>query len=108
MFTVLSQTSNSKVQSSWRLLLGLLCIVLVVVCGSIQAVHVHPDGDILHADCPLCATAHVAVQVVQPPVAEFVAPVLSVVEAFVPIVRTRTFCIFALFTRPPPAPLLPA
>ena len=94
---------RSKVQSPWRLLLALLCISLVIACGTIQVVHVHPQGDISHADCPLCATAHVGVQVVEPPPAVLhVAPVVSVVEASIPPTLTQDFFTFALFTRPPP------
>jgi hypothetical protein len=94
--------SRSKVQSAWRLLLALLCISLVIACGTIQVVHVHPQGDISHSDCPLCATAHIGVQVAEPPVALHIAPVISVVEAFVPPMLTQDFFTFALFTRPPP------
>jgi hypothetical protein len=88
------------------LLLAVLCIVLVVACGTIQAVHVHPNGDLSHADCPLCATAHSAVQIVEPPVSLHVAPVVAIIEAFLPTVPPRTFFTFALFTRPPPVDLL--
>jgi len=84
----------------------LLCVSLVFVCGTIQAVHVHPQGDISHADCSLCATAHVGVQVAEPAVALHVTPVVSVVEAFVAPTLPRTLSTFALFTRPPPADLV--
>jgi hypothetical protein len=94
--------SRSKVQSAWRLLLALLCISLVIACGTIQVVHVHSQGDISHADCPLCATAHVGVQVAEAPVALHIAPVVSVVEAVVAPTLTQDFFTFALFTRPPP------
>src|ERR1700733_5246413 len=95
--------SRSKVQSAWRLLLALLCISLVIACGTIQVVHVHPQGDISHSDCPLCATAHIGVQVAEPPpVVLHVAPVVSVVESLVPLTLTQDLFTFALFTRPPP------
>ena len=94
--------SRPKVQSSWRLLLALLCISLVVACGTIQAIHVHPQGDLSHSDCPLCATAHVSVQIAEPPVVLHVAPVVSVIEAVAAPTLTQTLSTFALFTRPPP------
>lgn len=95
--------SRSKVQSAWRLLLALLCISLVIACGTIQVVHVHPQGDISHSDCPLCATAHIGVQVAEPPpVVLYVAPVVSLVEALIPLTLPQDFLTFALFTRPPP------
>jgi hypothetical protein len=96
-----------KVQSSWRLVLALLCISLVVACGAIQVVHAHPQGNIAHSDCALCATAHVSVQVVDAPVnLHHVAPVISVVEAFVASTPAQTVSTFALFTRPPPVGLV--
>lgn len=94
--------SRSKVQSSWRLLLALLCISLVIACGAIQAIHVHPQGDISHSDCPLCATAHVSVLVAEPPVVLHVAPVVSLLEVFVAPAPAQNVSTFALFTRPPP------
>jgi len=94
--------SKPRVQSSWRLLLALLCVSLVIACGTIQAVHVHPQGDI-HSDCPLCVTAHVGVQVAETPVVLHVAPVASPVETLVTPPLKGSFSTFALFTRPPPA-----
>jgi hypothetical protein len=86
----------------WRLLLSVLCIALVFACGTIQAVHVHPNGDLPHTDCALCHTAHAAVQVAVPSVTIHVTPVVSFVEAFIPPARTQVLSTFALFTRPPP------
>jgi len=98
-----SLVSRPKVQSSWRLLLALLCISLVVVCGTIQVVHVHPRGDISHSDCALCVTAHLSVQVAEVSVAlHHVAPVISVVQAFVAPTLAQSVFTFALFNRPPP------
>jgi hypothetical protein len=104
--TVVRQSSNTESKSCWKLVLALLCIALVIACGTIQAIHVHVDGNLSHADCPLCATAHVSVQIVEPPVSLHVAPVISLVEAYLPAVPSRTLSIFALFTRPPPADAL--
>jgi hypothetical protein len=99
--------SRPKVQSSWRLLLALLCISLVVACGTIQAVHVHPVGNISHSDCALCATAHVSVQVGETSVTlHHVAPVVSAVEALVAPTLAPALSTFALFTRPPPVDLV--
>ena len=95
-------SSRSKVQSSWRLVLALLCIALVIACGTIQAVHVHPLGDISRSDCPLCAVAHVSVQIAEPAVLLHVAPVISVVEASIEPTPAQHVSTFALFTRPPP------
>jgi hypothetical protein len=90
-------------RGAWRLLLSLLCLSLVVACGTIQVVHVHPQGEISHPDCALCATAHVSVQLAETSVTlRHVAPVKWVVEAFVAPAPTQTLSTFALFTRPPP------
>jgi hypothetical protein len=90
-------------RGAWRLLLSLLCISLVVACGTIQVVHVHPQGDISHSDCALCATAHLSVQLAETPVTlHHIVPVTSVVETFVAPTPTQTLSTFALFTRPPP------
>jgi len=88
---------------AWRLLLALLCVSLVLFCGTIQAVHSHPQGDISHTDCALCATAHVAVQATETLVAVHVAQLVMVVEPLVAQAPIRTLSTFALFTRPPPA-----
>ncbi|WP_353071691.1 hypothetical protein [Tunturiibacter gelidiferens] len=99
MFSLRPKTNT---QGSWRIFLALLCVLLVLATGTIQAVHSHPVDDISHADCALCVTAHVAVEVAQPPVTLFVASVVSAIEVFDPTTRTKTFFTFALFTRPPP------
>ena len=93
--------SNSNARGSWGLLLVLLCIALVVVCGTIQVVHTHPRGD-NRADCALCATAHVVVQISTPPVVLRATTFASMVEVSAPLSRARTLFTFALFTRPPP------
>ena len=89
-------------QSSWRFLLALLCICLVVVGGTIQAVHVHPQGDITHSDCSLCATAHMGLQVAQHVVVLHVTTVASAVESVAATAPAQHVSTFALFTRPPP------
>jgi hypothetical protein len=95
--------------SAWRLLLSLLCISLVVACGTIQAVHVHPQGDLSHSDCALCVTAHVSVQLAETPATlDHVASVISAVEALVAPTPAQTISTFALFTRPPPVDVVPA
>jgi hypothetical protein len=102
-FIVFRLTPKTNMQSSWRIFLALLCVLLVLATGTIQAVHSHPVEDISHADCALCVTAHVAVEVAQPPVTLIVASLVSAIEVFDPPTREKTFFTFALFTRPPPA-----
>jgi hypothetical protein len=94
---------KSPRRTPWRLLLGLLCIGLVALGSTIQVAHTHAGGDIAHADCSLCLTAHVVAQVVSSPVPIPAAPVVASVEEPLPEVRPATLSVFALFTRPPPA-----
>src|SRR5262249_16109914 len=56
--TVQNPSSRPKMRSAWRIFVSLLCIALVVAGGTVQAVHVHPQGDLSHSDCALCVTAH--------------------------------------------------
>ena len=106
-FNVHNLSPRPKMRRAWRVLLSLLCISLVVACGTIQVVHVHPQGNISHSDCALCATAHVSVQLAETSVTlHHVAPVISAVEAFVAPTPTQTISTFALFTRPPPVDLV--
>lgn len=92
---------KSDSRSAWRLLLAFLCITLVVVLGTVQAAHSHADRT-YHADCALCATAHVAVQASAPPIVLHVTHFESLVEALVLPSRQGSILTFALFTRPPP------
>jgi hypothetical protein len=77
--------------------------LLVTFCGTLQAVHTHPNGDVLHADCSLCATAHVTAHVVQTPVPAPAVAVFAVLEATPQTIAPPSPSAFALFTRPPPA-----
>jgi hypothetical protein len=86
----------------WRLLLGLLCVALLVFAGSLSVAHGHNDGTIDHADCSLCATAHVTVQLVATLPDAPATLVYTKVEISLPAARPKTLSRFALFTRPPP------
>jgi len=97
-----------RAQDTWRLLLALLCVLLVVVAGTAQVAHTHADGPDTHADCSLCAVAHVTVQLVQTPAPVPPATVVAVLEALPLSVAPCALCTFALFTRPPPVAIVPA
>jgi len=92
----------------WRVLLALVCVLLVVVAGTVQVAHTHADGAITHADCSLCATAHITVNLVQTPAPAPAVAVIAVLEAEPPSVLPIAFSTFALFTRPPPVAGVPA
>jgi hypothetical protein len=96
------QRPKLRGQGTWKFLLVFVCIALVFVCGTVQAVHSHSDGNISHADCPLCATAHVGVSIVSQPSLLHFTPTVSYVEANLPPARSHRVLAFALYTRPPP------
>ena len=91
---------------SWRLLLGVLCIGLVILGSTLSVAHTHNQGDVRHGDCALCVTAHVVVQ----PAAVYVA--IDIAQVFTPVhvplssTPSQNISQFALFTRPPPVDLV--
>jgi hypothetical protein len=95
-------------QSAWRVLLAALSIVLILFVGIVAVAHTHASADVSHADCGLCATAHVSIQITGSPVVLhseltfFSVPPAPLAE------RPRTLCRFALFSRPPPVDAYPA
>jgi hypothetical protein len=91
-----------------RILLALVCVLLVVVAGTVQVAHTHPDGAASHASCSLCAAAHVTVHLVQTPAPAPEASVIAVPESLPPAVHSTGLNTFALFTRPPPVAAVPA
>jgi hypothetical protein len=98
-----AMTPKRRDGATWRILLAVLCAVLVVVAGAAQVIHMHADGTDTHADCSLCAAAHLSVHVATAP-----APLALLVVSAMPGSRQRRRPVipvshFALFTRPPPA-----
>ena len=94
---------RQNAHSSWRFLLALLCVLLVVVAGTAQVAHAHADGAVNHADCSLCVAAHATVHFVQTPAPAPPAMVVAVLEALPLAATPSALSTFALFTRPPPA-----
>jgi hypothetical protein len=92
---------RNRADRPWRILLALVCVLLVVVLGSVQVAHTHADGAD-HADCALCAAAHVSVHPIHAPSPAPTTSVVAVVESLPPSILPRTLSTFALFTRPPP------
>ena len=87
----------------WRLLLGLLCIALVVLSGTISSTHTHGHDLSLHDDCGLCVAAHATVQLATQPPLPTLTRVFTRIETARPIRRPSVILAFDLFTRPPPA-----
>jgi len=93
---------------SLRVFLAVLCVLLVALLGTVQAAHFHADNATTHANCSLCATAHVTVQMVQTPAPAPTTHVIAKVEILRPAELPSGFCAFSHFTRPPPADFLSA
>lgn len=88
-------------RSSWRLLLGMLCVALVFLGGTLSVTHSHPNG-IVHSDCSLCTAAHSVVSTTMPTVQIPIAQVFTAIYLAVPPVGFQRLSTFALFIRPPP------
>jgi hypothetical protein len=99
---MLSKYTEPRMRSPWKLLLGLLCIALILVCGTISVTHTHADGR-AHADCSLCITAHTVVQASAPPAPVFAPHVFIEIEAVYLPTQPQILSYFSLFSRPPPA-----
>jgi hypothetical protein len=104
-YGMLGKFTTSHKRSSWRVLLGVLCISMVMLGGVLSATHTHSHGEVSHQDCGLCVTAHMAIQVAVSVTQVCVAQVFTRVEASQPVARTQFIPQFALFSRPPPAGL---
>ena len=97
----IKETALSR-RRSWRLLLGILCIGLVILGSTLSVSHSHSQSDVRHADCALCVTAHVVVQPVAAYVAIDIAHVFTPVHVSLSSTPSQDIAPFALFTRPPP------
>jgi hypothetical protein len=100
---MLGEFTTSRLRLSWRVLLSVLCISLVMVGGVLSATHNHSQGEVTHQDCGLCVTAHMAVQVAVAVTHVCTSQVFARVEASQPVTQPQFTPQFALFSRPPPA-----
>jgi len=98
--------ANSSPKAShaqtWRFLVGILCVALILVGSTLQVAHTHRDG-LEHPDCSLCATAHVAVQVTTHPIPLPASPVARRATILPQLLPSTSLSTYALFTRPPPS-----
>ena len=84
-------------------LLGVLCVALVVMSGTLSVTHPAQHEGIPHADCSLCLTAHAVVQEVAAPAEILISQVFTAVIVTQAPAPRRLLARFALFSRPPPA-----
>jgi hypothetical protein len=86
----------------WGALVSVLCVVMMLVVGTAQAVHLHPDNEkSARHTCSICSTPNAKLNTSQTsPVPVMVAaPIVSVQTLAPRIVRPAT----SNFVRPPPA-----
>lgn len=88
-------------RSYWTVLLSGLCIVLLLLGVTAQAVHTHPD-DSIHGNCTLCVSVHAV-----PSITAVVSsvPLMEPVELFTAQLQKsfpHSEIFFALSIRPPP------
>lgn len=91
-----------------RVVLAAVCVLGVMLSGTVQAAHSHADGTASHANCSLCTTAHVAVHPAAAPAPVSVARVATRVELLPLSELPSQVSAFSHFTRPPPEATLPA
>jgi hypothetical protein len=89
-----------------KVLAGLLCLVLACFM-TVEVAHNHPAGDLDGAHCPICATAHIAIDSHPNAIVAQVLHVVAAITAGEPLPGSRAVVVTA-FIRPPPAPLPPA
>src|SRR5262245_61268127 len=100
---MLMRNPNSRMGIPWWKTLGFFCVVLLLFTGLVQAVHTHSWGEMQHADCALCITAHASFASATP--AHGVAVIFVTVGRVAsdqPLSRHRLIQT-SLFNRPPPA-----
>ena len=79
-----------------------LCIALIVLLLSVQAIHVHAANGTTDTTCLVCVSARTSA-----PVADAITQVVMIALASLPLVREMTAPSFTaalpLFVRPPPS-----
>jgi hypothetical protein len=90
-------------QSSWVRVLGVVCIALVLLSGTIQVSHAHVIGQVDHEGCSLCVTAHHAVQGVALVTLDIYVQHVTRVAPKVQNETPRQRFLLKLANRPPPA-----
>lgn len=94
--------SRSNANASWRIFLGICCIALIILGGTIHVAHFHAPGDAPDPGCTLCATAHVAISPAAPIVVPVRVPLVAAPVVDLQPARPRRFVVLSLYIRPPP------
>lgn len=95
--------SRSNANASWRILLGICCIALIILGGTIHVAHFHAPGSAPDPGCALCATAHVAISPAAPIVVPVRVQLVAAILADLQPAHPRHFVVLSLTIRPPPS-----
>lgn len=99
---VLNSKPNAVKLSPWKSFLGVLCIVLVLVSGTLSVTHSHAKAVDEHGACGLCVSAHMTAHLAAPAPQLILTQVFIELEPATPVARAQATPHFALFSRPPP------
>jgi len=100
---VKSKQAGLAQSSSARRWLMLLCLVLLAVSATAQALHFHSDDVSATAKhCPICPVAHSAVQIVLAVHLDSVLNITGYLRSAPDHERKSTFAPFWHYSRPPP------
>jgi hypothetical protein len=92
--------------SPWKSFLGVLCIMLVLVSGTLSVTHSHAKAVDEHGTCGLCVSVHMTADLAAPAPQLVLTQVFIELEPATPVARVHAVPHFALFSRPPPASTL--
>jgi predicted Na+-dependent transporter len=92
----------SRTRSSWPLLIVALCVALMLMIGTVQAAHFHPDGQLDH-DCALCVAVHSVANTTPLISLHFSSQPVATIAPARALARPRDAVHFRLASRPPPA-----
>ncbi len=94
------RSSNPAARSTWKILLALLCIVLVMATATVELTHSHATGAL--ADCARCVVAHIFFQTDSAPALLVLFARLASVALAARVLVLAKATLFALFPSPPP------
>jgi len=94
---------NPRALSPWKSFLGVLCMALVLISGTLSVTHSHAHAVDEHGTCGLCVSAHMAADLTAPAPQIVLVQVFTELEPAAPVARPQSAPHFALFSRPPPA-----
>ncbi|MGB9145364.1 MAG: hypothetical protein WCC14_06065 [Acidobacteriaceae bacterium] len=92
----------SRSRGSSPTLIVAVCVALMLMIGTVQAAHFHPNGQIDH-DCSLCVAVHSVANTTPLISLHFSSQPVAKVTPARALARARDAVHFRLASRPPPA-----